>query len=155
VLTGGFLLMEKTLNFSLRSFGPLAVAIILILVGFVFYSMLLSLGFSHTNSLCLAYLIDYLSLRLVSPSIFDWIASKAPFINGILGIGFLIALIKLLFSLFSRSTPKSLASKLPSSLNIKGKTEDFDKEIDEDKEEADIIRSKLIKSTKKEKKKFS
>jgi len=36
-LSTGFLLMEKTLNFSLRSFGPLAVTVILILVGFICY----------------------------------------------------------------------------------------------------------------------
>lgn len=149
-LSAGFLLMEKTMNFSLRSFGPLAVAVILTLVGFVFYRMLISLGFSRTNSICLSYIIDYLSLRLVSPSIFDWIASKTPFINGILGIGFLIAIIKFIFSLFSRHSLKSLSGKLPSNIDVEGHTEDFDKEIDEDKKEIKTIRSKLIKSTKKE-----
>ena len=115
-LSTGFLLMERTLNFSLRSFGPLAVAIILILVGFVFYNLLLSLGFNHTNSICLAYIIDYLSLKLVSPTIFDWIAQTVPFINGILGLGFLIALIKLFFSLLSRSSLKSISFSLSKSI---------------------------------------
>jgi len=152
-LSTGFLLMENSLNFSLRSFGPLAVGILLLLVGFVLFTLLLSLGFNHTNSLCLAYIIDYLSLRLVSPTIFDWIAQTAPFINGILGIGFLMALIKLLFSLFSRTSLKSISSgisKIPKNLNPKTSNENFDKEISEDKEEANIIKSKLIKSTKNE-----
>jgi len=149
-LSMGFLLMEKSLNFSLRSFGPLAVGIILLLVGFVLYGLLLSLGFNHTNSLCLAYIIDYLSLRLVAPNIFDWIANTAPFINGILGLGFLMALFKLIFSLFSRNSLKSISSKLPSKPNIKSNTEDYDKEMEEDKEEVDIIKSRLIKPTKKE-----
>jgi hypothetical protein len=149
-LSIGFLLMEKTLNFSLRSFGPLAVGIILILVGFVFYNLLLSLGFNHTNSICLAYIIDYLSLKLVSPTIFDWIAQTAPFINGILGLGFLIALIKLLFSLFSRNSLKSITSKLPSKIDFKANTENLDQEMNEEKEEGTLIRSKVIKSIKKE-----
>jgi hypothetical protein len=149
-LSTGFLLMERNLNFSIRSFGPLAVAIILILVGFVFYNLLLSLGFNHTNSICLAYLIDYLSLKLVSPTIFDWIAQTAPFINGILGLGFLIALIKLLFSLFSRNSLKSISSKLPSKLDIKANTQNLDREMNEEKEEGTLIRSRAIKSIKKE-----
>jgi hypothetical protein len=149
-LSTGFLLMEKSLNFSLRSFGPLAVTIILILVGFVFYNLLLSLGFNHTNSICLAYIIDYLSLKLVSPTIFDWIAQTAPFINGILGLGFLIAFIKLLFSLFSRSSLKSISSKLPSKLDIKANTQNLDREMNEEKEEGALIRSKVVKSIKKE-----
>jgi hypothetical protein len=152
-LSTGFLLMEKTLNFSLHSFGPLAVGIILLLVGFVLFTLLLSLGFNHTNSLCLAYIIDYLSLRLVSPTIFDWIAQTAPFINGILGIGFIIALIKLLFSFFSRNSLRSISSgisKIPTNLNPKTSNENFDKEIAEDKEEAGLIRTKLIKATKRE-----
>ena len=143
VLTGGFLLMEKTLNFSLRSFGPLAAVIILLLVGFVLFTLLLSLGFNHTNSICLAYIIDYLSLRLVSPTIFDWIAQRAPFINGILGLGFLIALFKLIFSLVSRNSLKPISSKLPSKLNIKSNTEDYDREMEEDKEEVDVIKSRF------------
>ena len=149
-LSTGFLLMEKNLNFSLRSFGPLAVTVILILVGFVFYNLLLSLGFNHTNSICLAYIIDYLSLKLVSPTIFDWIAQTAPFINGILGLGFLIAFIKLLFSLFPRSPLKSISSKLPSKINIRANNENLDREINEEKEEGALIRSKVIKSIKKE-----
>ena len=151
-LSIGFLVMEKTLNFSLQSFGPLAAAIILLLVGFVLYGLLHALGFSHMNAICLAYVINYLSLRMVSPTIFDWIADTAPFINGILAIGFLIALIKLIISLFSRSSINSLSSKLskvPASLNFKPYSENYDKEISEDKEEVNLIDSKLIQVTKK------
>ena len=104
------------------------------------------------NAICLAYVINYLSLRMVSPTIFDWIADTAPFINGILAIGFLIALIKLIISLFSRSSINSLSSKLskvPASLNFKPYSENYDKEISEDKEEVNLIDSKLIQVTKK------
>jgi hypothetical protein len=152
-LSIGFLVMEKTLNFSLQSFGPLAAAIILLLVGFVLYGLLHALGFSHMNAICLAYIINYLSLRLVSPTIFDWIAETAPFINGILAIGFIIALVKLIISLFSRNSINSLSSKLstvPASLNLKPYSENYAKEISEDKEEVNLIDSKLIQVTKKE-----
>ncbi len=149
-LTAAALIMEKSLNFSLRSFGPLAVVIVMLLVGFVFYSILLTVGFSHINALYLAYLVDYLSIRLVSPDIFDWIATTAPFVNGILGIIFIIALAKLLFSLLPRSSKKSLSVKCPSGIAAKTDTPDTNKKIGEDEAGMDKIESKLLRYTKKE-----
>jgi len=43
----------------------------------------------------------YLSVASIMPNLFDYIASRAPFINGLLGIVFLISLLKTIQSLFA------------------------------------------------------
>lgn len=149
-LSIGFSLMERQMNFSLRSSGPLGGFILIFLVSIVLFSLFRTTGMSHTSSFCLAYIVVYISLRLISPTIFDWIAGKAPFINGILGLAFIVSGIKLILSLFHRRSLENLPTKLRVGNPLQSEVEH---ELEEEEIEKKLVKTKMRKLTKKDLKK--
>ncbi|NIM03816.1 hypothetical protein GTN66_06695 [bacterium] len=147
-LSVGFSLIEREANFSLRSFGSLGVLILIFLISIVLFNLFRTAGVSKTSSFCLAYIIVYLSLRLISPAIFDWIAQTAPWINGILGLAFVVSGIKLVLSLF-RS--RKFVESLPAKLRDVGPLEnEVQHEIEEEDSEKNLVKGKMRKLTKKD-----
>ena len=112
-LSVGFSLAEREMNFSLRGFGPLAAFIIIFVVSMVFYSLLRSLDMRPLNALSVSFITVFMSLQMVSPSIFDWIDEHAPLLSSLLYIGFLLCLVKLIISIFwKHKSLQGLASDL-------------------------------------------
>ncbi|MGD9244297.1 MAG: hypothetical protein PVH36_05150 [Desulfobacterales bacterium] len=99
-LTIALLVMEHQFNFNLKSFGGLALGTIFLITGFFMISLARSASIKYVTSFCLSYTLIYLSVASILPNLFDYIASRAPFINGLLGIIFLISLFKTFQSLF-------------------------------------------------------
>lgn len=100
MLTIGLLVMERTLHFNLRAFGALAMGVILLLTGFFIIALARSSGMKGLTPFCFAYSIIYMSIATVLPNLFDYIATRAKWLNGILGLIFLISLFKILQGLF-------------------------------------------------------
>jgi hypothetical protein len=81
-----------TFGFSLRDAGPIAVLLALLLVGFLVLQTLVHIHVSWTLAVPLTYVIIYLFVRAMSPSLFGLIADRVPFINLLSVIVFLICL---------------------------------------------------------------
>lgn len=77
-------------GFSLRAAGPLAVLLLLLLVGFLIFHTLLHIQVSWTLAVPLTYVIMYLFLRAMSPALFDTVAQTVPFISLLSVLMFLI-----------------------------------------------------------------
>jgi len=142
-LTIALLVMEHQFNFNIKSFGGLALGVIFLITGFFMISLTRSAGINLVTSFCLSYTLIYLSVASIMPNLFDYIASRAPFINGLLGIVFLISLFKTFQSLFVFIFKKHSNNQMN---HILQNATDSQKEIDlEDKEIRTIkhIRNRL------------
>ena len=96
-------------------------------------SLARSAGIKYVTSFCLSYSLIYLSVASILPNLFDYIASRAPFINGLLGIIFLISLFKTFQSLFvfifKRHSNIQIDNILPDSTNNRQEVDLEDQEI--------------------------
>lgn len=147
-LSIGFIVMERSLGFSLRSFGGVGASIFIVIVGLVLFGLFRSVGLHSTNSFCLSYVIIYLSIRAVVPNIFDFIARTIPFINGILGLIFLFSLGKLLYSLYrGMRDPKGFS---PDALLKSEKGHYIEEGINHNVVEQKVLNGKVEKITKKD-----
>lgn len=147
-LTAGFMAMERTLGFSLRSFGGIGAGIFIFLVGLVLFGFLRTAGLHFGNALSLSYGIVYLSMMAVVPSVFDFIADTAPFINGILGLIFLFTLGKLIYSFFkSVRTPRGFS---PEAILRGGGGHFLEEKIGQEKTEERLLKGKLTRIAKKD-----
>jgi len=86
---------EQQFGFSLREAGPIAVFIALLLVGFLILHVMLRVHVSWTLAAPLTYVLLYLFLRAMSPTLFAAIAARVPFINLLSAIIFLICVWKI------------------------------------------------------------
>jgi len=100
-LTIALLVMEATFNFSIKSFGALAIGVIFLLTGFFMMTLGRAVGMGGVTSFCLTYCLVYISIASVIPGVFDYIATRTPWLNGLLGIIFLISLFKTLAAIFT------------------------------------------------------
>lgn len=100
MLTIGLLVMERTLNFNLRAFGALAMGVILLMTGFFIIALARSSGMKGVAPFCFAYSIIYMSIAAVVPNVFDYMATRVKWLNGILGLIFLISLFKVIQAVF-------------------------------------------------------
>ncbi len=140
---------EYKLGFSIRSFGPIAGFIILLLVGYVFYKVIFQLTGGRTGSVAIAFLGAYFLIRAISPVLFNWLADKVPFINFILGVAVIIS-VWYAASLFVRKPNTSLGTM------GSGFTHGVKKAADSVKEfvsEGRIVKARLGRITKKQRKK--
>lgn len=80
----------RRFGFNLRQAGPIAVFIILLLVGFLILHTMLRVHVQWKVAAPLTYVLIYLFLRAVSPALFDVIADRIPFLNLLSAIVFLI-----------------------------------------------------------------
>jgi hypothetical protein len=81
---------QQQFGWSLRQAGPIAVLIALLLVGFLILQVLIRIHVSWKLAVPLTYVIVYLFIRAMSPALLAAIAQKAPFINLLSAIVFLI-----------------------------------------------------------------
>ena len=81
---------ERQFGWSLRQAGPIAVLIALLLVGFLFLNVLIRIHVSWKLAVPLSYVIVYLFVRAMSPTLFAAVAERVAFINLLSAIIFLI-----------------------------------------------------------------
>jgi len=96
-------------GFSIKSFGPLAVSFLALLIGITLYRILLSGGVRRSRAGPLAFLILFVVMMAIAPELFGWFNDYAPMANVLLLIGFLLSLGALGVSLVSgglRSTQR-------------------------------------------------
>ena len=97
-------------GFSLRAAGPIAVLLLLLLVGFLILHTLLHIHVSWTLAVPLTYVIMYLFLRALSPALFDRVAATVPFISLLSVLMFLICVWQIGVHLWPRRDGANLAN---------------------------------------------
>jgi len=100
---------EKYLGFSIKSLGPIAVAIFLAILSVMIYRLIKQLGGSFAVSGSLAYIIILLFLTATMPGFFAWINRNTPLLGLGLIIGFFWASYNVVSHLFRR---KKLSQEL-------------------------------------------
>jgi len=83
-------LAEQQFGWNLRQAGPIAVFIALVLVGFLILHVLLRVHVTWKLAVPLTYILLYLFVRAMSPTMLQAVASRVPFINLLSAIIFLI-----------------------------------------------------------------
>ena len=149
ILSTGYSLLARSMNISLASFGPLAVFILIFFVGTILYSLLRHIGAAKTTALAGSYVLMYLSFKMVSPGIFDWIAGASSLLNGALLLGFLFAAGKLVLSVFKRRKMKPIIENtLNSALdNSERELKEYSKETLKEGKEIIRMDKKTLKSS--------
>ena len=84
---------ERQFGFSLKSFGPIAAGIIILLLGIMVYHLLHQAGLSKTGALSISYAGMFLTVHGAAPKFVGWLQSQMPFV-------YLLALLGLLASLY-------------------------------------------------------
>lgn len=84
---------EKQYRFSLKSFGPIASGIVILLFGIMIYRLLHHTGLTRTGALSISYAFMFLAVHGAAPGFVKWLQSQLPFM-------YLIALIGLLASFY-------------------------------------------------------
>ncbi len=95
---------QQQFGWSLRQAGPIAVLIALLLVGFLILQVLIRVHVSWKLAVPLTYVIVYLFIRAMSPALLAAIAQKAPFINLLSAIVFLICMWQIGVALWPKHT---------------------------------------------------
>lgn len=104
-----FTLLQRQFGWNLGQAAPIAVVIILFLVGALILHLLVKLGMSWKLAVPLSYVIVYLYLRAMATAIGAWIKAKVPFVNLLSAIVFLICVWQLGVALW----PSSWGSREP------------------------------------------
>jgi len=95
IFTVSLLLVERQMGFNIGSFGPLAGAIVVVMVGMTLYTGIRQLGGGHMASGSIAFIATYFSVRAVTPQLFEWLATAAPFVHAALVVALLVAIWRL------------------------------------------------------------
>ena len=116
LLSTGLTVAEAQLGFSLAAFGPIAIFFIVFMVALVLYQLSRHLGCHASTALSLSFVVIYLSIQAVSPSIMDFVQKKASWLRAIMFLLFILSASKLIYNIvrtiFSRNSLKSVASEI-------------------------------------------
>lgn len=100
-LAVAMLIAEKTFDFNIQSFGPLAVAIVILLLGIMIYKLLHHAGMGGLRAGSATYIALFLTALAVTPEFLGWIAEAMP----LLGLALIIALVLAVFGAASLLWP--------------------------------------------------
>lgn len=95
-LAVAMVIAEQRFGFSLRSFGPFAAGILLLLFGIVIYRLLHYAGMAGFRSGALTYIAVYLAMRGVAPDLFAWLDHNLPLVNA---MAFAVLLVSVLLAI--------------------------------------------------------
>lgn len=129
-LTIALLILEWQLNFNLKSFGGLAIGVVLLMTGYFVMTVGRAFGMGPVTAFCSTYSLMYLSVATAIPNLFDYIANRAPWLNGLLGIIFIISVLVSLVKIFrfvftgKRDLPHDISGVLTSNSHKNAEAED-------------------------------
>lgn len=143
ILAISLMLVQRSIGFSIRSFGPIAAGIIALLIAMTVYNLLRQAGMDHATGGSTALVVTYFTIRAVLPDFFLWADRNewAGYLHGILFLSILVAIWKLIKSIFDFGGVSSLKQAVSSTPF--GVTDFVDSYKKEDLGELEFIRSKL------------
>lgn len=93
---------EQTLGFSMRSFGPIAAGLVILMVALVVYNMMRHAGAGHVACSATALIVTYFSMRAVLPGFFLWAEKSewANYMHTLLIVSVLVGIWRIIQTLF-------------------------------------------------------
>ena len=148
VLALSLALMERSIGFSVQSFGPIAAAIIVLLVGLVLFYLVKSFGAGIQAAGSISLILTYFLLRATVPNFFLWLAENqwAVWLHVALVFAVAIAMWKVFKALWPKDGLRSLGEGLERSHDPDS---DVEPGIVSEKQEGKLIKRRLEKFTKK------
>ena len=112
VLALALSLTQRSLGFSLKSFGPLAAGVIIFLVGLAVFHLIRGLGLGLSGAGSLAFLVTYFLIRATTPNFFAWLETneQTAWIHLLLAIAVIISLWRVLRIIWSERRGGSVIS---------------------------------------------
>jgi hypothetical protein len=142
VLALSLSIMERKMDFSIRSFGPIAAAILILLMGLVIFYLVKSVGSGNAAAGSVALITTYFLIRATVPNFFLWLEENnwAASIHLALLVAVVIAFWKVVSSFWSRGSIQSWGRPLERSHDP-----DLDQKenINRERSERPLIKSRL------------
>ena len=151
ILAVAMMIAESQFGFTLRSFGPIAVMILLMTVGVTVFGFLRGIGANHILSVSLSVLIIYFSLGALTPELLASVIKGVPWLGLVPILAFLAAVWQLARLLFRGTGAQVLeaANRLRQSVPVR-KIEEKLSSSGEDKQALGVARSVLTELSSKE-----
>lgn len=136
-------LAERRFGFSIRSFGPIAIGIVVGLVGLVVFHLCRKAGAASPTAGSMALLIVYFSLRAVMPGFFAWVEGNRwmSFVHALLLLAVFVALWRVIAGLFSSHHDR--LGKLSASLDRAPSSSEFEQEQVSGKRALGLLKHRL------------
>lgn len=149
VLAIGLAISESYIGFNLRSFGPLAAAIFIFMVGFVIFLGIKSTGMEIVGASSITLVLTYFSIRSVSPSFFDWMISNQylSWLHSVILVAVLISMYKIVRLFFSKKEESKDYNSDGYFKNIVSKPSNLISHLKEEKDEMTFIKKRIEKIT--------
>ena len=112
VLAFSMISAEKRYQFTLTSFGTVAIVILTLLFGIMVYQIFSYLKMSSILSFLLTLVVMMLVVTTIDPYLNDLASAIIPFLYPLLVIAFLVSLVKALAKMSARSPSEALKVKL-------------------------------------------
>jgi len=150
ILGLGLYTAQNLYNFNFESFGFLAIWLIVILTAFVTFG-LMRMGMRKDIALSLTYCVMFLTFFLMTPSIYDSIASSFPILNLAFLLAFLYLAGTLFYKMFAHKKDTLKSAKELKDVEITQPDEpEIKKEIESEEREEKDMKHKTLKLTKTE-----
>ena len=104
LLTIALLAVEQKVGFNIKSFSWVSIGVIIFIMFRFLKDLLQHGGMKFRTAFSVAYFTIYMSLAVWHPNVFDFVASKAPFLNGIAGLFCLLSLFMMIGAAWSSMT---------------------------------------------------
>jgi len=143
VLALSLSLLEYKAGFSIKSFGPIAAGILILVVGMVIFYLIKAIGAGNTGAGSFAFVITYFLIRATLPDLILTLEGNSWFAWLDLGlmVAVLISILKIIGSLWSGRVMKSFGrvlerSRSPENTNLR-------RNINDEKQEMSLIKRDL------------
>jgi hypothetical protein len=148
VLALSLSLLEYRVGFSIKSFGPIAAGMLILVVGMVIFYLVKAIGAGNTGAGSFAFAITYFLIRATLPEFFQSLEANSWFAWLDLGlmVAVLISIWKIISSLWSGRNMKSLGLTLEHSRN--SHDTNIQKNVSGEKREISSIKRDLKRVTK-------
>ncbi len=146
VFAVGLALWEKTAGFNLKSFGPVAMIILIAIMCFACYEGLRSFKLKKAHAMIISYVVFYLALLGVG--ITASMQERFSLISSILALIFLACIIASIVIAISYFTGKKTSS--PDSGGDSHAGEEFERELEDEKKDLNKEKEKIEEEKKKE-----
>ncbi|MDH5649992.1 MAG: hypothetical protein OEY67_10095 [Gammaproteobacteria bacterium] len=101
---------QRSIGFSIKSFGPIAAGIIILVVSLVMYNLMRQVGAGHMAGGSISLIVTYFTMRAVSPGFFLWAQRNewAGYLHMILSLAVIISVWRVIFSIFGSDSLSNL-----------------------------------------------
>ncbi len=98
------IIAEEKFGFSIRSFGPVAAGILVLLLGVMIYRLFHYMGMVRAGAWSVAYVTIFIAMHAIAPEFFIWLDENIPVLNVVALIALIMAIIGSILPLLHTGT---------------------------------------------------